>query len=142
VPYKGTGPALIDIASGHVDLIFMQLEAAIKLHEGGKARILAVTTEKRIASLPDIPTMGEAGLKDFISDTWNAISAPPKTPAPIVAKLNIAINDVLKSQEVQEQYRKLGLQIGGGTPQDMAKIVKADTARWGAVIKEAKIPQL
>jgi tripartite-type tricarboxylate transporter receptor subunit TctC len=142
VPYKGTGPALNDLVAGHVDLIFMQYEAAIKLHEGGRARILAATTEKRIPALPDIPTMGEIGLKDFISDTWNAISAPPKTPAPIIAKLNIAINDVLKSQEVQEQYRKLGLQIGGGTPQDMAKIVKSDTARWGQVIKEANIPQL
>jgi tripartite-type tricarboxylate transporter receptor subunit TctC len=142
VPYKGTGPALIDIASGHVDLIFMQIEAAMKLHEGGKARILAVTTEKRIAALPDIPTMGEAGLKDFISDTWNAISAPPKTPAPIVAKLNAAINDVLKMPEVQELYRKQFLQLGGGTPQDMAKIIKDDTARWSAVIRDAKIPQI
>src|SRR6185295_17911573 len=137
VPYKGTGPALIDIAAGHVDLIFMQLEAAMKLHEGGNARILAVTTEKRIAALPDIPTMAEAGLKDFISDTWNAISAPPKTPAPIVAKLNAAINDVLKMPEVQEQYRKQLLQPGGGTPEHMAKIVKEDTARWSAVIREA-----
>jgi tripartite-type tricarboxylate transporter receptor subunit TctC len=142
VPYKGTGPALIDIAAGHVDLIFMQLEAAIKLHEGGKARILAVTTEKRIESLPDIPTMAEVGLKDFISDTWNAISAPPKTPAPIVAKLNAAVNQVLKMPEVQEQYQKQRLQLGGGTPQDMAKIVKDDTARWSEVIKEAKIPQI
>ena len=142
VPYKGTGPALIDIASGHVDLIFMQLEAAIKLHEGGKARILAVTTEKRIAALPDIPTMGEAGLKDFISDTWNALSAPPKTPKPIIAKLNAAINDVLKMPEIQEQYRKQLLQPGGGTPQDLAKIMKEDTARWSEVIKQAKIPQI
>ncbi len=142
VPYKGTGPALNDIVAGHVDLIFMQLEAAIKLHENGKARILAVTTEKRIPQLPDVPTMGEAGLKDFISDTWNAISAPPKTPAPIVAKLNAAVNDVLKQPEMQEQYRKLALQIGGGSPQDLAKIIKDDTARWGEVIKEAKIPQI
>jgi tripartite-type tricarboxylate transporter receptor subunit TctC len=142
VPYKGTGPALNDLVAGHVDLIFMQYEAAIKLHEGGRARILAATTEKRIASLPNIPTMGELGLKDFVSDTWNAMSAPPKTPAPIIARLNTAINAVLQSQEVQEQYRKLGLQIGGGTPQDMAKIVKSDTARWGEVIREAKIPQL
>ena len=142
MPYKGTGPALNDIVAGHVDLIFMQYEAAIKLHEGGKARILAVTTEKRLASLPDIPTMGEAGLKDFISDTWNAITAPPKTPAPIVAKLNAAVNDVMKVPEVQEQYRKLGLQAGGGTPQDMAKVVKDDTTRWGEVIREAKIPQI
>jgi tripartite-type tricarboxylate transporter receptor subunit TctC len=142
VPYKGTGPALNDLVAGHVDLIFMQYEAAIKLHEGGRARILAATTEKRISSLPNIPTMAELGLKDFVSDTWNAISAPPKTPAPIVAKLNKAVNDVLKMPEVQEQYRKMGLQVGGGTPEDMAKIVKADTERWGQVIKEANIPQL
>jgi tripartite-type tricarboxylate transporter receptor subunit TctC len=142
VPYKGTGPALIDIAAGHVDLIFMQLEAAIKLHQGGKARILAVTTEKRIPALPEIPTMAEAGLKDFISDTWNALSAPPKTPKPIVEKLNAAVNDAMKSPEVQEQYRKQLLQLGGGTPQHMAQVMKEDTARWSEVIREAKIPRI
>ena len=142
VPYKGTGPALIDIAAGHVDLIFMQLEAAIKLHQGGKARILAVTTEKRIPALPEIPTMAEAGLKDFISDTWNALSAPPKTPKPIVEKLNVAVNDAMKSPEVQEQYRKQLLQLGGGTPQHMAQVMKEDTARWSEVIREAKIPRI
>jgi len=142
VPYKGTGPALNDLVAGHVDLIFMQYEAAIKLHEGGRARILAATTEKRIPALPDIPTMGELGLKDFISDTWNAISAPPKTPPAIITKLNTAVNHMMQTPELQEQYKKMGLQVGGGTPQDMAKIVKADTARWGEVIKEANIPQL
>jgi tripartite-type tricarboxylate transporter receptor subunit TctC len=142
VPYKGTGPALNDLIAGHVDLIFMQLESAIRLHEGGKARILAFTTAKRLSILPDIPTMGEAGLKDFVSDTWNAISAPPKTPAPIVAKLNAAINDVLKMPEVQEQFRKLNLQPVGGSPQDMAKVVKDDTERWSQVIRDAKIPQI
>jgi tripartite-type tricarboxylate transporter receptor subunit TctC len=142
VPYKGTGPALNDIVAGHVDLIFMQLEAALKLHEGGKARILAVTTEKRIASLPEIPTMIELGLKDFISDTWNAMAAPPKTPAPIIAKLNSALNETLKMPEMTEQYKKLGLEVRGGTPDDMAKVMKGDTERWGAVIKAANIPQL
>jgi tripartite-type tricarboxylate transporter receptor subunit TctC len=142
VPYKGTAPALNDLVAGHVDLIFMQLEAAIKLHEGGKARILAVTTEKRIPQLPNVPTMGEVGLKDFLSDTWNAISAPPKTPPAIVAKLNAAVNEVLKMPEVQQQYSRLNLQVGGGTPQDLAKVIKDDTARWGEVIKEAKIPQI
>jgi tripartite-type tricarboxylate transporter receptor subunit TctC len=142
VPYKGTAPALNDIVAGHVDLIFMQLEAAIKLHEGGKARILAVTTEKRLAMLPDIPIMAEVGLKDFISDTWNAMTAPPKTPAPIVARLNAALNEALKLPEVQEQYKRLGLQLGGGTPQQLGDIIKADTKRWGEVIREAKIPQI
>ncbi len=87
----------------------MQLEAAIELHDGGKARILAVTTDKRIAALPEIPTMIELGLKDFVSDTWNAMAAPPKTPAPIIAKLNSALNETLKTPEMAEQYKKLGL---------------------------------
>jgi tripartite-type tricarboxylate transporter receptor subunit TctC len=86
--------------------------------------------------------MAEAGLKDFVSDTWNAISAPPKTPAAIVAKLNAAVNQVLKMPEVREQYDKQRLQLGGGSPQDMARIVKEDTARWSVVIKEANIPQI
>jgi tripartite-type tricarboxylate transporter receptor subunit TctC len=142
VPYRGTAPALNDLVAGHVDLIFMQLESAIKLHDGGKARILAVTTEKRIAMLPDVPTMAEIGLKDFISDTWNAITAPPKTPAPVIARLNTALNDALKLPEMQEQYKRLGLQPGGGTPQHLGEIIKADTKRWGDVIREAKIPQI
>jgi tripartite-type tricarboxylate transporter receptor subunit TctC len=142
VPYRGTAPALNDLVAGHVDLIFMQLESAIKLHDGGKARILAVTTEKRIAMLPNIPTMAEIGLKDFISDTWNAITAPPKTPAPVIARLNTALNDALKLPEMQEQYKRLGLQPGGGTPQHLGDIIKADTKRWGDVIREAKIPQI
>jgi tripartite-type tricarboxylate transporter receptor subunit TctC len=142
VPYKGTGPALNDLVAGHVDLIFMQLESALRLHQGNKARILAVTTDKRIAALPQIPTMTEVGLKDFISDTWNAISAPPGTPPAIVNKLNAAINDVLKMPEVQELFTKLNLTPVGGSPQDMAKVVKEDTARWGAVIREANIPKI
>jgi len=135
VPYKGTGPALNDLVAGHVDLIFMQLESALRLHQGGKARILAVATEKRLPALPDIPAMGEVGLKNFISDTWNALSAPPKTPQAIIAKLNVAVNDALKMPDVQEHFRKLNLTPAGGSPQDMAKVVKADTERWGSVIR-------
>src|SRR5437016_11898658 len=78
VPYRGTGPALNDLVAGHVDLIFMELSSAYKLHEAGKARILAVTTDKRLELLPEIPTMIEVGVPNLISDTWNAISAPPK----------------------------------------------------------------
>src|SRR5205807_7005688 len=91
VPYRGTGPALNDIVAGHVDFIFMELSSAVKLHDGGKARILEVATEKRLGILPDAPTLIEVGLPGFVSDTWNAISAPPKTPPAIVAKLNRAI---------------------------------------------------
>jgi tripartite-type tricarboxylate transporter receptor subunit TctC len=139
VPYRGTAPALNDLLGGHIDLFFNELATSVELHKSGKAKILAVATEKRIAELSDIPTMNEAGLPGFISDTWNAISAPPKTPPAIVAKLNAAINEVLKMPEVRAHYERMHLQAGGGTPQDMAKIVKADTERWGAVIKSTNL---
>jgi tripartite-type tricarboxylate transporter receptor subunit TctC len=139
IPYRGTAPAINDLLGGHVDLFFNELATSLELHKSGKAKILAVATEKRIPELADIPTMNEAGLPGFISDTWNAISAPPKTPAPIVAKLNAAINEVLKMPEIKAHYERMHLQAGGGTPQDMAKVVKTDTERWGAVIKSTNL---
>ncbi len=140
VPYKGTAPALNDLIAGHVDMIFMELASAIKLHEAGKARILAVATEKRIANLPDIPTVGEVIAKSFDSRAWNAIAAPPKTPAAIVAKLNKAINEVLQGSEVQAHFAKLNMHAAGGSPAEAAAFIKKETAVWGDVIKEAHIP--
>ena len=139
VPYKGTSPALNDIVAGHVDFIFMELAAANKLHQGGKARILAVATAKRIPALKDIPTMDEIGVKGFKSDTWNAISAPPKTPAAIVNKINAAINEALKDPEIVARYEKLNMEAGGGTPADMRAFVDAETKRWNGVIKAAGV---
>jgi tripartite-type tricarboxylate transporter receptor subunit TctC len=139
VPYRGTGPALNDLVAGHVDLIFMELSSALKLHEGGKARILAVATDKRLDMLKDIPTMIELGLPGFISDTWNAISAPPKTPAPIVAKLNQAINDIINDSETKKRFAELNLLAAGGSPADMRKLVTEETRRWTDVIRKAGI---
>jgi tripartite-type tricarboxylate transporter receptor subunit TctC len=139
VPYRGTGPALNDLVAGHVDYIFMELASAHKLHAGGKARILAVATDKRLELMPEIPTLIEVGLPDFVSDTWNAISAPPKTPAAIIAKLNRAINDVLEEPETKTRFRELNLMAAGGSPQDMAKLKKEETERWSKVIRNAGI---
>ena len=139
VPYRGTAPALNDLLGGHVDLFFNELATSVEQHKAGKARILAITTEKRLAELSDIPTMIESGLPGFISDTWNAISAPPKTPPAVVAKLNAAINEVLKMPEVRAQFERMHLQAVGGAPDNMAKIVKADTERWGALIRSANL---
>jgi tripartite-type tricarboxylate transporter receptor subunit TctC len=111
----------------------------MEMQKAGKVRILAVTTPQRVPELPDVPTMQEAGLAGFVSDTWNAISAPPKTPAPIVARLNAAINEVLNEPEVQSHLRLLHLQTVGGPPEQMAGIVRADMERWGAVIRTAKV---
>jgi tripartite-type tricarboxylate transporter receptor subunit TctC len=139
VPYKGTAPALNDIIASHVDFIFMELASAIKLHQADKARILAVATGKRIASLPDIPTLDEAGLKGFESGTWNALAAPPRTPAPIVAKLNKAVNEVLHSPEAQDHFERINLHVAGGSPAEAAAFIKKETAVWGGVIKDAHV---
>jgi tripartite-type tricarboxylate transporter receptor subunit TctC len=139
VPYRGTGPALNDLVAGHVDLIFMELSAAYKLHEGGKARILAIASDKRLELLPNIPTMIEAGVPDFVSDTWNAISAPPKTPRPIVLKLNGEINAILNEPDTRQRFRQLNLTPAGGSPEDMARLKKQETERWSAVIRAAGI---
>lgn len=139
VPYKGTAPALNDIIASHVDFIFMELASAIKLHEGGKARILAVATNKRIPNLPDIPTLNEVGMRGFESGTWNAIAAPPKTSPAIVAKLNKAINEVLKSPTVQDHFAKINLQAAGGSPAEAKAFITKETEVWGGVIKDAKV---
>jgi tripartite-type tricarboxylate transporter receptor subunit TctC len=140
VPFKGTSPALNALIGSHVDMIFMELARAISLHRSGKARILAVATLKRIPNLPDIPTLDEAGVKGFESGTWNAIAAPPKTPAAIVAKLNKAVNEVLKSPDVQAKFAKINLHAAGGTPAQAAAFIKEETKVWGDVIKEAHVP--
>jgi tripartite-type tricarboxylate transporter receptor subunit TctC len=140
VPFKGTSPALNALIGSHVDMIFMELAKAIKLHQGGKARILAVATLKRIPNLPNIPTLDEIGLKGFQSGTWNAISAPPKTPKAIVAKLNKAIDEVLHESSVQERFAKVNLHAAGGTPAQAAAFIKSETKLWGNVIKEAHVP--
>src|SRR5713226_6156072 len=141
VPYRGTGPALNDLVAGHVDFFFTELATAYKLHEGGKCRILAVTSERRLEVLPDIPTMIEVGASGLVSDTWNAISAPPKTPAAIVAKLNRTINEILNEPETKARFQELNLLPGGGSPADMANLKKEETVRWSRVIREAGIPQ-
>jgi tripartite-type tricarboxylate transporter receptor subunit TctC len=140
VPYKGTAPALNDLIASHVDFIFMELASAIKLHEGGRARILAVATAKRIANLPNIPTLDEAGVKGFESGTWNAIAAPPKTPPAIVAKLSKAVNEVLKDSETTVHFSKINLTAAGGTPADAKVFIAKETAVWGKVIRDAHVP--
>jgi tripartite-type tricarboxylate transporter receptor subunit TctC len=141
VPYRGTGPALNDLVAGHVDFFFTELATAYKLHESGKCRILAVTSEHRLEALPDIPTMIELGVPGFLSDTWNAISAPPRTPPAVIEKLNHAINAILDEPETKARFKELHLLRAGGSPADMAALKKAETERWGRVIREAGIPQ-
>jgi tripartite-type tricarboxylate transporter receptor subunit TctC len=91
--------------------------------------------------MPEVPTMIEAGVPGFVSDTWNAISAPPKTPKAIIAKINAAVNEILSDAEVKERYEALHLTVGGGSAEEMGAFLKEETKRWGDVIRAANIPQ-
>lgn len=139
VPYKGTAPAINDLIASHVDVFFVEMAAALKLHEAKKAKILAVTTEKRVPQLPNVPTLEEAGVHGVISGTWNAFAAPPKTPAPIIAKLNAAINEILKAPDVRAHLDKVNMQPVGGSPAEMAQLLKDETQRWGDVVRKANV---
>ena len=139
VPYKGTAPALNDLIASHVDLMFTELSTSLQLHRSGRAHILAVATKQRIASLPDVPTLAEAGVPGCESDTWNALTAPPQTPAPIVARLNAAANQAMQAPDLLDRYRKLDASPGGGTPDQIRAFMNDETRRWGAVIRAAGI---
>ncbi len=137
VPYKGTAPAINDLIAGHVDVFFTEMAAAIKLHQAGRAKILAVATQKRSPLLPDVPTLIEAGLADFESATWNAISAPPKTPPAIIAKLNAAIVEGLA--QVRSRLEAVSMTPADLKPQQAGEFVKADLRRWSDVVRAANI---
>lgn len=139
VPYKGTAPALNDLIAGHVDLMFNELATSIQLHDSGKAKILAVATKERVASIADIPTLEESGVPGCESDTWNALTAPPKTPAVIVTKLNDAANRTMRAPDVIDRYQKLHARLGGGTPAEMRAFFAEETRRWRDVIRAAGI---
>ena len=139
VPYKGTAPAVNDLLAGNVDLMFNELATSIELHKSGRARILAVTVKDRVPSLPDIPTLEELGIHGCISDTWHAITAPPKTPPEIVTKLNAAANTAMHDPGLLERFAALSISPGGGTPAQASAFVKEETQRWGDVIRKAGI---
>ena len=128
-----------DLVAGHVDLLFIQLDAVRELWRAGKLKMLAVASDKRLDELPGIPDIAEAGVPDLRVDTWNAIAAPPKTPKPIIAKINAAMNEVFALPEIRARLATMSMQPAGGTPADMAAFVKAETRRWGDVIQAAHI---
>jgi tripartite-type tricarboxylate transporter receptor subunit TctC len=139
VPYKGTAPAVNDLLAGNVDLMFNELATSIELNKSGQARILAVTVKERVPSLPDIPTLEEIGVYGCISDTWHALTAPPKALPEIVGKLNAAANTAMHDPGLLERFSALSIGPGGGTPAEASAFVKEETQRWGDVIRKARI---
>ena len=139
VPYKGGAPAATDLMAGHISMMFEMGYAAMPAIEAGKVRPLAVTSAKRLALLPDVPTLAESGLPEFESYNWQGIVAPAGTPAEVIEKLNAATNRVLKKPEVIKAFDATGGQVGGGSPEDFAKFIDSETQKWAEVIKSANI---
>jgi tripartite-type tricarboxylate transporter receptor subunit TctC len=139
VPYKGTAPALNDLIAGHIDLMFTEIASGLELHRAGKVRILGIASAKRSVLANDIPTLAEAGVPDFVSGTWNAVTAPPKTPEPIIAKLSAAILDTLNSDETTSRLRTLGMQPEFMSPAETGVFIATDAKRWAEVIKAAGV---
>ena len=139
VPYKGDTPAIQDVLAGHTSFMFAPVAAALPHIQGGQLRALAVTSAARLKALPDVPTMGQAGFKDFVVEQWQALYAPAGTPAAVVQKLNAEVVRHLKDPEIAAMADKLGVTLVGSTPQQLADTQKADLAKWAKVIKDAGI---
>jgi tripartite-type tricarboxylate transporter receptor subunit TctC len=139
VPYKGSGPALVDLLGGQVDSHVDQLTASIGYIQSGRIRALAVTTDKRAPLLPQVPTLSEQGLKGFDATTIVGIFAPAKTPPAIIDKLNAAVVKVLARPAVRDRFASLGAQTVGNTPQQFGEYVKADYTRMGEIVRAANI---
>lgn len=138
VPYKGGAQALNDLRAGQIPLMFDTM-SAVQSVKAGKLKALAVTSDRRSALLPDVPTVAEAGLPGYRTSSWNGIMVPAGTPPDVVAKLNAEINKALSSPEVQKSLAADGSETRGGTPEEFARFIADETQRWGKLIKDAGI---
>jgi tripartite-type tricarboxylate transporter receptor subunit TctC len=139
VPYKGEGPALVDIVAGRVDIFIGNLAAALKFHQSGRAKILAVASTRRSPVLPEVPTATEAGLPGFISSAWFGLVAPPGTPVAVLNKVNADAVESLKLPDVRARFLEQGAEPVGNTPAEMAVFVKEEMVRWQEVIRSANV---
>jgi tripartite-type tricarboxylate transporter receptor subunit TctC len=135
VPYKGGGPALADVVAGQVHMTFDTLSTSLGFIRGGKLRPLAACAAKRLPQLPELPSMPELGYPTITTGAWTAILAPKNTPADIVARLNAATNEALKSKEMAAALDHLGAQARGGGPEVLAEVIKSDTEKWAPMVK-------
>jgi tripartite-type tricarboxylate transporter receptor subunit TctC len=139
VPYKGSGPAHADLMGGQIQVMFDNLVALMPHFKSGKLHALAVTSMKRHRLLPDVPSLSEAGVKDFETVAWFGLLAPPGTPKDIVARLNGEVVKALAQPEMRQRLIDGGSEVIGNSPEEADRFLKAEMARWGAVVKAANI---
>ena len=139
VPYKGANPIFADLIAGRVHLVFITMPPALPHVKSGKLRALGVSTLKRAAAAPDVPTIAESGLRGFDVSNWQGITAPLKTPRPIVTQLNQALLATLKLPGMPEALAAQGLEAAGSTPEDFSKLIRSELDRYTRVVKTAGI---
>ena len=142
VPYGGTAPAMNDLLGGQVDFMCDQTTNTTSQIKAGKIKVYGVTTKKRVASLPDVPTMDEAGLKGFEVSVWHGLYAPKGTPKPVIDKLTKALQEALKDDNVKQRFAELGtepVEQKRATPEALREHLKAEIDRWGPIIKKAGV---
>ncbi len=139
VPYKGTPQGMIGVLSGEVAMMFPSVPVAIGHVKAGKLRGLGVTSAKRVAWWPEMPSIAEAGLPGFDVSAWFGLSAPAKTPEAVVKKLNAEANKVLSTPAVRDNLNNQGMEVHGGSPQDYGSFINAELARWAKVVKASGI---
>jgi tripartite-type tricarboxylate transporter receptor subunit TctC len=138
VPYKGAGPAVIDMLGGRVDLMFGAINSLLPHIRSGKLKALGVAGKQRLPSMPDVPTIAEA-VPGFESDIWVGLSAPAGVPADIIDKINRDVRTVLSMSDVKEKLAEQGIEAAPSSAAEMSKLVNADLARWARVVREAGI---
>src|SRR5277367_2904348 len=130
VPYKGGAPAMLDVMNGQVDMLFSVLPLVLPNIQAGQLRALVIASKERSSLIPDVPTTAEDGYGDVVGSAWNGVVAPASTPAPILAKLNSQISQVLATPETKQRFTELGMQSIGGTPEDFAHYLQAESDKW------------
>jgi tripartite-type tricarboxylate transporter receptor subunit TctC len=135
IPYAGAAPAQLGLLAGQTDFMFDNLASATAQIKAGKLRALAVTTLQRASSMPEVPTMADAGLPGFDVSTWFGVFAPAGTAAPIVARLNNAMTAALRSAEMRERLARMGAEPAPGTPEQFAELLRRELAKYQQIVK-------
>jgi tripartite-type tricarboxylate transporter receptor subunit TctC len=139
IPYKGTGPALTDTMAGQVQMLFGSVGATLPQMSSGRLRAIAVTTSKRIAAAPDVPTIMESGVKGYDVILWHGLIAPKGLPRTILDRVNSELNKALQSKEMQDRLAGDGVSAAGGTPEQFAALIKKDIEVWRKVVQKAGV---